>query len=604
MVSALPNLGQIVVTTENSVAFANKWVADITGHAPTRIIGMDFLSLFRTRDQKAVKKALAGEGVREALGVGLITAQGHVKDVEMSCVVRGGARQGNPKAYVVLQDVSWHKDMEGLAREAHEKLGKIEEMAGCGILVYDTNYRIEFANRLASRIACCPLQELVGTQFTRFFSAEDWNYLKDLHSSQPLKQNRCLSVKLPLRRPDGKTIPVEISLDLFQGSRGENKTYAVIRDLTQRMRIEHELQKTNEFLKKVIHSSVDGIIAADMKGNIIIFNEGAERLLGYRAEEVLDRVHITKLYPPDMAKEIMRRLRGEKLGYQGKLPTTPTTLIAKSGERIPVNISAAIVYEGEGEIATVGIFTDLRERIQMQRQLDKTYKQLFQSEKLSSLGTLAAGVAHEINNPLNNISTSCQILIEELKELIPGEHLERFQWIEDHVDKTKDIVRALLEFSREQEFEYRPVDFHDVVGDTIMLIKGEIPSHIELRVELPERLVLNLDKTRMEQALMNLVMNGIHSMGGEGVLTIRGVLPPDSHEAILEVEDTGVGIPRGNLPLIFDPFFTTKEVGKGTGLGLSLTYDIIKRHGGTISVTSEVDVGTKFTIRLPLPAPA
>ena len=603
MVSALPNLGQIVVTTENSVAFANKWITDITGHPLTRIIGMDFFSLFRTRDQKAVTEALAGEGVREALGVGLITAQGHVKDVEMSCVVRG-ARQGNPKAYVVLQDVSWHKDMEGIAREAHEKLGKIEEMAGCGILVYDTNYRIEFANRLASRIACCPLQELVGTQFTRFFSAEDWNYLKDLHSSQPLKQNHCLSVKLPLRRPDGKTIPVEISLDLFQGSREENKTYAVIRDLTQRMRIEHELQKTNEFLKKVIHSSVDGIIAADMKGNIIIFNEGAERLLGYRAEEVHGRVHITKLYPPDMAKEIMRRLRGKKLGHQGKLPTTPTTLIAKSGERIPVNISASIVYEGEEEIATVGIFTDLRERIQMQRQLENTYRQLFQSEKLSSLGTLAAGVAHEINNPLNNISTSCQILIEDLKELIPGEHLERFQWIEEHVDKTKDIVRALLEFSREQEFEYRPVDFHDVVGDTLMLIKGEIPSHIELRVELPERLVLNLDKTRMEQALMNLVINGIHSMEGEGVLTIRGALSPDSHEAILEVEDTGVGIPRDNLALIFDPFFTTKEVGKGTGLGLSLTYDIIKRHGGTISVTSEVEVGTKFTIRLPLPAPA
>jgi PAS domain S-box-containing protein len=411
-------------------------------------------------------------------------------------------------------------------------------------------------------------------------------------------------MKLMLRRTDGKTIPVEISLDLFQGFREDNKTYAVIRDLTQRMQMENELQKTNEFLKKVIHSSVDGIIAADMKGNIIIFNEGAERLLGYRAEEVLGRIHITKLYPPDMAKEIMRRLRGGKHGYQGKLPTTPTTLIAKNGEQIPVNISAAIVYEGEEGIATVGIFTDLRERIQMQQQLDNTYRQLFQSEKLSSLGTLAAGVAHEINNPLNNISTSCQILIEELKELIPAEHLERFKWIEDHVDKAKDIVRALLEFSREQEFEYRPVDFHDVVGDTLMLIKGEIPSHMELRVELPEQFVLNLDKTRMEQALMNLVINGIHSMREEGVLTIRGVLPPDSNEAILEVEDTGIGISRDNLPLIFDPFFTTKDMGEGTGLGLSLTYDIIKRHGGTISVTSEVDVGTKFTIRLPLPEPS
>ncbi|MBW2467247.1 MAG: PAS domain S-box protein [Deltaproteobacteria bacterium] len=600
MVSALPNLGQIVVNPENRVTFANKWVSDITGLPLTRLIGMDFFSLFQIRDQKAVKEALSCAGVRDGLDVGLITVQGHVKNVEMSCVVRD-SRQGNPKAFMVLQDVSWHKDMECIAREAHEKLGKIEEMAGCGILVYDTNYRIEFANRLASQIASCPLQELVGKQITRFFKAEDWNYLRDLHSSQSLKQNGCLSVKLPLLRLDGKTIPVEISLDLFQGFREENKTYAVIRDLTQRIQIENELQKTNEFLKKVIHSSVDGIIAADMKGNIIIFNEGAEHLLGYRAEEVIGRVHITKLYPPNLAKEIMCRLRGENYGDRGKLPTMPTTLVAKNKEEIPVNISAAIVYEGEEEMATVGIFTDLRERIKMQQQLDNTYRKLFQSEKLSSLGTLAAGVAHEINNPLNNISTTCQILIEDFKDIIPVEHQERFQWIENQLDKAKNIVRALLEFSREQEFEFKPVYLHEVVSDTLMLIKGEIPSYLELRVELPEQLVLNLDKTRMEQALMNLVMNGVHSIGEEGVLTIRGVLLPESQEVILEVEDTGVGIPKENIPLIFDPFFTTKDAGKGTGLGLSLTYDIIKRHGGSISVTSKVDVGTKFTIHLPLP---
>ncbi len=378
----------------------------------------------------------------------------------------------------------------------------------------------------------------------------------------------------------------------------------VSHEISERLLMENELRKANEFLKKVIHSSVDGIIAADMKGNIIIFNEGAENLLGYRAEEVLNRVHMTKLYPPGMAKEIMRRLRGSNQdGHQGKLTTTPTTLITKSKEQIPVNISAAIVYEGEEEVATVGIFTDLRERKQMQDQLDKTYRQLLQSEKLSSIGILAAGVAHEINNPLNNISTSCQILIEELSGLLPREQFKRLEWIEDHVTKARDIVRALLEFSREHTFECKPVNFHEVTGDVLRLLKGEIPSQVEIQLELPDELILNLDKTRMEQAFMNLIMNSIHSMDNGGTLLIRGTLSPDSQEAILEVCDTGEGVPKEHLPHIFDPFFTTKPIGKGTGLGLSLTHDIIERHGGTISVKSEVGVGTKFTIILPLSVP-
>ncbi len=363
-----------------------------------------------------------------------------------------------------------------------------------------------------------------------------------------------------------------------------------------------DIRKSNEFLKNVIRSSVDGIIAADMRGNVIIFNEGAERLLGYTADEVIGRRHITELYPPGVAKDIMAWLRGGDKGPAGKLPTTPTTLIARDGEEIPVNISAAIVHDDGKEAASVGIFTDLRERLRMQRELDETYRQLFRSEKLMALGTLAAGVAHEINNPLNNISTSCQILMEDIAERLEPFQRERLQWIEDHVNKARDIVRALLEFSREQDFSLCRGSLADAVEDTLKLIRGEIQPNVELQVELHEEIVIDYDKTRIEQAVLNILMNAIHAMEETGgILSIRTGLAERERLAFVEVTDTGVGIPARNLPHIFDPFFSTKGVGKGTGLGLSLAFANVERHGGSIRVESEPGRGSTFTIRLPLP---
>jgi signal transduction histidine kinase len=237
---------------------------------------------------------------------------------------------------------------------------------------------------------------------------------------------------------------------------------------------------------------------------------------------------------------------------------------------------------------------------QMVVQLQKSREQMIQTEKLSALGTLTSGVAHELNNPLSNISTSCQILMEEVNDKIPEYHRGLLSSIEEQIGKARDIVRALLEFSREKEFELKPVELRSVVEDTLKLVKGDIPAHVHVQVEVPWGIILDLDKPRMEQALLNIIINGVQAMKEEGILTIQGFINYNSHEVILEVIDTGVGIPKEILPRIFDPFFTTKEVGRGTGLGLSVTYGIIENHGGKISVESELGKGTKVILRFPL----
>lgn len=233
-------------------------------------------------------------------------------------------------------------------------------------------------------------------------------------------------------------------------------------------------------------------------------------------------------------------------------------------------------------------------------QLRHNNEQMVQTEKLTALGTLTSGVAHELNNPLSNISTSCQILLEELEDELRPYHGELLSAMDDQVEKARDIVSSLLEFARQREFELRMEDLQTVVEDSLKLVRGEIPLGVRVRVMVPRGIVLALDKAHMVQALLNLFINGMQAMPQGGELTIRGRALFQSGQVELAVEDTGTGIAPEDLPRVFDPFFTTKHVGQGTGLGLSITYGVIERHQGQIRAESEPGRGAKFIITLPL----
>ena len=232
-------------------------------------------------------------------------------------------------------------------------------------------------------------------------------------------------------------------------------------------------------------------------------------------------------------------------------------------------------------------------------ELNKRSEQLVQREKMASLGILTSGVAHELNNPLNNISTSVQILLEELEDADLAYKKELLTQTEEQIQRARDIVRALLEFSREKSFKRKKVKLVDLVENTIKLIKGEIPTHVQLTVEIPADIQGEMDPRRIEQVLINLILNGIQAMEAGGILSISACAAENEAGFYFEVCDTGKGIPPQDLGKIFDPFFTTKDVGKGSGLGLSVSHGIIKRHGGRIEVKSEVGHGSTFTVFLP-----
>ena len=253
-------------------------------------------------------------------------------------------------------------------------------------------------------------------------------------------------------------------------------------------------------------------------------------------------------------------------------------------------------------------------------EIDTRRRHLVQSEKLASLGTLVAGVAHELNNPLSNVSSSCQILLEELAKADTAQLREWLQQIDTETERARHIVRTLLEFSRESAFTKRQVSLRDLVDKSLLLLGRQAAIRARVQVDIPTDLVVPLDEQRMQQVLVNLIKNALDAGGDEVNIQVSATLvpsqelqlphgsvyaqsPPQSflsrEVVLLSVSDDGPGIPEEGLRRVFDPFYTTKDVGRGSGLGLFVTQEIVHKHDGYIAAYAKPGAGSAFFICLP-----
>jgi PAS domain S-box-containing protein len=487
--------------------------------------------------------------------------------------------------------------------EMEKKLDLLMEMTREGLLMADEKHRIIFANTRMAEILQIPKAELLGKHLGEVLPAQHLQMAQELAQLADKGQRQESRFCSMLNRRDAELEANRVYETCVAVSHLGKKTLTCLylRDLTARIRIEEELQKTNAFFHNVIHSSVDGIVVVDTKGVPIIFNEGAERLLGYTAAEMIGHPeNFRRFYPYGVASEMMRRMRSDEYGPPGKLNTTRITFINKNGEEVPVNFSAAIIREGGKEVGSVGIFTDLREILKVHQELEATQSQLFHTEKIASLGRMAAGVAHEINNPLAGILIYAELLQRDLAE--DAAHRENVDVIISQTMRCQQIVNRLLDFSRQTLGEQKLFDVNDVIHRCVELISHQAFFHNikvieELAPFLPQMVG---DPGQLQQVFTNLLLNAADAMSGAGVISIRSRPAPQGDGLVLTFKDTGCGIPEDIKDKIFDPFFTTKPPGKGTGLGLSIVYGVIQRHGGAIEVESPPGCGTTFIIRLPL----
>jgi len=595
--------GILVFDQAFKIIFANQMASEITGIPKEDLIGRNFFSVIGKEDKKFLEGTVTrGVGIGEKLctEMNILTSLGHVKEAEV-CIALAKSDTGEVKTYAYIRDITERKKFEKVLKDSEEKLRNLFEQVRHGLFISSKEGKFLDCNKALLEMLEYPSKEeflKINIAQDLYVNPEDRKVLQE----RIKKDGYVRDMEVEFKKKNGEKITVLLTGHPMKNEKGEVVGYQGINlDISERKRIENELREANEFFMNLIESSVDGIIAADMKGNIFIFNKGAEALTGYKAEEVIGKLHITKIYPEGIAKEIMKKLRSPEYGGVGKFIPTQLKVLNKFGEEIHVQLSAALIYDGKGqEIASVGIFTDLRPRLMMEKKLQETHLQLVSSEKMASLGKLAAGIAHEINNPLGGILIYSSLMMEDLPEEDPkrGDLMRIVQ----EAGRCKEIVKSLLEFARQTEPKMEPTDVNRAINDGLFFLVNQALFH---NIQIVKKLDTFLpfvkgNASQLKQVFMNIIVNAAEAMHGGGTLTITTSPAPDRKTVFVEFTDTGEGIPEENLTRIFDPFFTTKEVGKGTGLGLATSYGIVEDHGGKIGVRSKVGEGTTFTIELPI----
>jgi PAS domain S-box-containing protein len=418
------------------------------------------------------------------------------------------------------------------------------------------------------------------------------------------------------KRRDGSEFPVEISLSPLETDQGL-VVLSAIRDVTDRKRIENELQRAQEELNRnkdrklweyqsrlalIVDSSQDAIIGKDLSGIITTWNKGAERIYGYKAEEVVGQ-SIALLAPPDRKDEISQIINLIRDGQQ--VEHFETIRLTKDGKQLNIAISASPIRDASGEI--VGASTIARD-ITAQK---KAEDQLRHSQKMEAMGRLAGGVAHDFNNILG-IVMACADLLRTHVDTDPRAG-QMIGYIFDASKRGATLTKQLLAFSRKQPLQVRVLDLNERLRDVSKLLRPLLGDDISV-VFSPRSgaAFVEADPGQLDQIVLNLAVNSRDAMpkGGKFVLEtdtadfdesfVRQQPPMKAGRYVmLAVSDNGLGMDQATVSRIFEPFFTTKEVGKGTGLGLATVYGIVQQSGGHIWVYSEPGRGTTFKVYLP-----
>ncbi len=368
---------------------------------------------------------------------------------------------------------------------------------------------------------------------------------------------------------------------------------AVMNDITEKRALESQVAEAEEYLESLIDNANDIIYTLDRKGQITFLNKMGQEITGYSITPSGDAPYTNYI----IKKDVPKNQKYFKEALKGHPQRFSTSIVAIDARIVDILINLTPIHKGDEVVGVLGIARDVTERNNMQAQL-------IQASKMAAIGELAAGVAHEINNPVGIISGAAeqlQFLLDHIggqNRDVPENFLKHVEVIREQADRCRRITQGLLNFARKTDIRKTEVDIAGLIKETVALLENRtIKENKKAVTHISEGLpTIMADPHLLEQVFVNLVNNALDALGDGGTVTIKA--RSVEGRILLSFTDDGGGIDEDSLKKIFDPFFTTKPPGKGTGLGLSICLGIIEQMGGTLSVESKLGAGTTFMVRL------
>ncbi|MHB1862871.1 MAG: PAS domain S-box protein [Gemmatimonadaceae bacterium] len=492
-------------------------------------------------------------------------------------------------------------------RASEERYRRIVETADEGISIVDSNGIITFVNRQVATMLGYTVDELIGTSMYRCIPAGDTAHaaLRLQHSELGISEEH----EVTYLRKDGTELWVMLRTTPIHDADGHHMgSLGMITDRTHHRAAEEALRKSEAQYRQIVEATTDGIIKTDQTLTIVFVNRQLAEMLGYEPAEMIGR----SLYSiiGSGGKEIAEEsLKNRQLGLHGMVDTTYRH---KDGTEVSVNIAGSALSDGDGTFTgALGIVRNVTAQKKLQAQL-------MVSDRMASVGMLAAGVAHEINNPLAAVIANLDFIVESMSATpghpSPSAPVRDASWILDDIrsplDEARDaaqrvrfIVRDLKVFSRSPDNERRhPVDVQPILESSLRMAWNEIRHRARVVTQFDSVPSIDANEARLGQVFLNLLVNAAQALpeGHADRNEVRVSTRVEGDRVVIEVGDTGPGIPPDVLPRIFDAFFTTKAVGVGTGLGLAISHRIVTDMGGTLTVQSTPALGTVFRVALPI----
>jgi PAS domain S-box-containing protein len=514
-----------------------------------------------------------------------------------------GERSG---AVAVIRDITQRRKAEKDLRETKEFLERVIESTRDGILIVDEKGHILSANTAMEKMSGFAKEEILGKHASSLIVDDKETRQMILEKTAELFEKGSARYEAQYKTNNETCLDVECTASMISNEQGEYIAgVAVLRDISERKKTQREIQEGKEFLEKIIQGSKDGIVICDKQGYILSINEAMAEMLGLEKHDMVGR-HSAELHGDDAAEK--KKVR-DKIGdlLEKGFASYETSYLRKDGTTVDVECYNSMIRNNDEFIGGISIVRNITERNKMQQQMA-------QSEKLRSLGEMAGGVAHDFNNVLAAILGRVQLLKSQCKP--PDGRGEKRASMLDMVKSLEiverasldgaEIVRRIQEFSRKRvdDMDFAPVDINNLLDNALEFTgarwRNEAESKgitIEVQKDYAPIPCTFGSASELREVFTNLINNALDAMPDGGTLSIKTLR--EGARIILTIADTGVGIPEAIRDRIFDPFFTTKGV-RSTGLGMSISYSIIDRHKGTITVESEEGMGTVFTIQLPV----